>query len=185
MNVPAAWIVATESWSRGDRIAFWSLIIGVVGTFFTLRRGNKNSSVASMIPLNAEIRDRLDQYNSSFANIGFETELELEASERTVALKLEQLMNVLELAAAIEVEGTLSGVSRDLMSDYLQRTLEDLIRNDYTSSKVSSLLQNQKDYLYIRRFLRQRDRVSSALPQGWYAYPKVSWLQHARSFFRY
>jgi hypothetical protein len=188
MTVLAATIVSTDSWSRGDLIALWSLIIGVIAivlALFTLRRGNKNSSVASMIPLNAEIRDMWDQYTSSFANIDFNTVIELETFERKVALKLERLMNVLEIAAAIEVEGTLSGISRILMRDYLRRTLEDIIRNDYTSAQVSRLLQDEKTYIYIRRFLRQRDRVSAVLPPKWYAYPDVSWLDRTRNFFRY
>ena len=71
------------------------------------------------------------------------------------------------------------------MRDYLRRTLEDIIRNDYTSSKVSDLLQDEKTYIYIRRFLKQRGRVSAVLPPSWYVYPKVSWLQRARGFFKY
>lgn len=188
MTASAALAVSADSWSRGDLIAFWSLIIGVIAValaLFTLRRGNKNSSVASMIPLNAEIRDMWDQYTSSFTSIEFNTVLELRTLEREIALKLEGLMNVLEIAAAIEVEGTLSGISRVLMRDYLRRTLEDIIRNDYTSAKVSDLLQDQNTYVYIRRFLRQRARVSAVLPPKWYAYPDVSLFQRARSFFRY
>jgi hypothetical protein len=118
MTVLAAVMTSANSWSRGDLIAFWSLIIGIIAivlALLTLRRGNKNSSVASMIPLNAEIRGMWDQYISSFASVDFTTVLELETLEREIALKLEQLMNVLEIAAAIEVEGTLSGVSRVLM----------------------------------------------------------------------
>jgi hypothetical protein len=177
MTVLAAVMTSANSWSRGDLIAFWSLIIGIIAivlALLTLRRGNKNSSVASMIPLNAEIRGMWDQYISSFASVDFTTVLELETLEREIALKLEQLMNVLEIAAAIEVEGTLSGVSRVLMREYLQRTLDDIISNDYTSAKVSDLLQDENTYIYIRRFLRQRTRVSAVLPPAWYAYPDIS-----------
>jgi uncharacterized membrane protein YccC len=72
-----ALLVTPEPWSRGDLIALWSLIgtaIAVaisLGAVFivirTLRRGNKNSSVATMIPLNAEIRQMWADYIDSFA----------------------------------------------------------------------------------------------------------------------
>jgi hypothetical protein len=181
MTASAAILDFIERWN-------WSLVISafaVVLALLTLRRGNKNSSVASMIPLNAEIRDMWTQYISSFQDIEFDTIPELEAFEREIIRKLERLMNVLEIAAAIEVEGTLTGISRDLMRDYLRRTLEDIIRNDYTSSKVSSLLQDDKTYIFIRRFLKQRSRVSVVLPPNWYAYPDVGWLDRSRSLFRY
>ncbi len=176
------------AWSRGDLIALWSLILGIIAVVFaiyTLHRGNLNSSVASMIPLNAEIREMWDQYVDSFASPPLDTPLELETIERTIATKLERLMNVLELAAAIEVEGTLSGVSHQLMRDYLRRMLDIVISDDYTNSKVSDLLQDENTYIFIRRFLKQRDRVSAVLPPNWYAYPEISWMQRARSFFRY
>jgi hypothetical protein len=107
-------LVASAEWNRGDLIALWSLILGalaVVVAIGTLRRGNKNSSVASMIPLNAEIRSMWDEYIDSFANMNFKSPAEFVAFERNIKAKLERLMNVLEIAAAIEVEGTLSGVS--------------------------------------------------------------------------
>ncbi len=138
-----------------------------------------------MIPLNAEIREMWEQYVESFGSAPSETALELETLERGIATKLERLMNVLEIAAAIEVEGTLSGVSRQLMRDYLRRMLDIIISDDYTNSRVSDLLQDEKTYIFIRRFLRQRDRVSAVLPPNWYAYPDISWWQRARSFFRY
>jgi uncharacterized protein YbcC (UPF0753/DUF2309 family) len=188
MNVLAAIFTTEDVWSRADVIAIWTLIagfFGVVIAVFTLRRGNKNSSVASMIPLNAEIREMYDHYLESLSNASFNTPEELEALELKIASRLEKLMNVLELSAAIEVEGTLSGVSRTLMKDYLQRTLEDLIADDYTSSKVSGLLQDENTYIFIRRFLKSKTRVNSLLPPKWYAYPDVPVLKRARSWFRY
>jgi|GEM_PF-3535844 len=188
MTLLAAVMASADSWSHGDIIDLSSLIVGTLAilvAFFTLHRGNLNASVASTIPLNAEIRDMYEQYIAAFSNIQFTTALELESLETEITTKLERLMNVLELAAAIEVEGTLSGVSRVLMRDYLRRMLDILISDGYTNSKVSNLLQDENTYIFIRRFLKQRDRVSAVLPPKWYAYPKVSWLQRARSFFRY
>jgi hypothetical protein len=148
-----AGITTSDTWTRGDLIAFWSLIgtagavaiglIAVVIAILTLRRGNKNSSVASMIPLNAEIRQMWSEYAETFANLDFKDDTELVALERTISVKLQRMMNVLEIAAAIEVEGTLSGVSRVLMRDYLERMLTIIIRDDYTNAKASELLQDE------------------------------------------
>lgn len=188
MTLLGAMQVASDTWSRGDLIAFWSLIGGltaVIVAIWTLHRGNRNSSVASMIPLNAEIREMWNEYTASFTNLDFTTSLEFAELEREIATKLEELMNVLELAAAIEVEGTLSGVSRVLMRDYLQRVLDNIISDDYTSTKVSELLQDENTYIYVRRFLKKSAPLSAVLPPQWYAYPQVSWFERAKSFFRY
>jgi hypothetical protein len=188
MILPCVMPVASDTWSRGDLIAFWSLIGGLMAVLvaiLTLRRGNKNSSVASMIPLNAEIRDMWDEYAASFTSLDFTTSLEFAKLEREIATKLERLMNVLELAAAIEVEGTLSGVSRVLMRDYLSRMLDIIISDDYTNAKVSELLQDDTTFIFIRRFLRKSVPLSAVLPPRWYAYPTVSFMQRARRFFRY
>ncbi len=136
-----------------------------------------------MIPLNAEIRDMWDGYVSSFTTIGTKSPYEFSQLEREILVKLERLMNVLELAAAIEVEGTLSGVSRILMSDYLRRTLDDIISDDYTNSKVSELLQDDTTYIFIRRFLRKNTPLSAVLPPQWYAYPKLTLKERVLSFF--
>ncbi len=181
-----ALLVASDPWSRGDLIAIWSLIGGftaVLIAILTLRRGNKNSSVASMIPLNAEIRDMWDEYIASFTSLDFTTSLELEALEREISTKLERLLNVLELAAAIEVEGTLSGVSRVLMRDYLSRMLDIIISDDYTNARVSELLQDDSTFIFIRRFLKKSAPLSAVLPPDWYVYPQPSWMQRTRHFF--
>jgi hypothetical protein len=119
-------------------------IIDLIIAIHTLRRGNRNASVASMIPLNAEIRDTYDRYIESFSNTTFQTTVELEILEREITTRLEKLMNVLEITAAIQVERTFSGVLRELMGEYLQRILEDLLSDEYTSSKVSRLCKTTK-----------------------------------------
>ena len=139
-----------------------------------------------MIPLNAEIRGMWNDYVSALSNMDrdINTPEELAIFERNMRDRLERLMNVLEIAAAIEVEGTLSGVSRILMSDYLRRVLDDIISDAYTNSKVSELLQDDETYLYIRRFLKINRPLSVALPPQWYANPPSSWPDRARNLFR-
>jgi hypothetical protein len=175
-------LLTPDTWSRGDLIAFWSLIgngiavaIALIALFIaihTLRRGNKNSSVATMIPLNAEIRQMWAKYDDALASIDFKNDEELAALEEKIAVKLQDLMNVLEIAAAIELEGTLSGVSRVLMRDYLEQMLDMIIRDDYTNAKVSDLLQDETTYIFIRRFLKKTVPPNSILPAEWYVSPR-------------
>jgi hypothetical protein len=183
MILTAAWSTAGASWSRSDSLALWALLAGIVGiavAVHTLMRGNRNSSVASMIPLNAEIRDMYDAYVDSFSSARFHMQIELEILERKITTRLEKLMNVLEMSAAIQIEGTFSGVSRVLMRDYLQRILEDLLIDDYTSNNVSRLLQDQQTYIYIRRFLRRKARLSITLPPEWFLAPDQTRWQRIR-----
>jgi argonaute-like protein implicated in RNA metabolism and viral defense len=175
-------LVTPDTWSRGDLIALWSLIgtaiavatglIAVVIAIHTLRRGNKNASVATMVPLNAEIRQMWVEYDEALASIDFKDDEELAALEEKIAVKLQNLMNVLEIAAAIELEGTLSGMSRVLMRDYLEQMLDMIIRDDYTNAKVSELLQDDTTYIFIRRFLKKTVPPNSILPAEWYVSPR-------------
>lgn len=174
-----------------DRFALYSLIVALAATILALaalRRGNRNSSIASMIPLNSELREMWDNYIAAFPKIE-EDELltaeQIAEIESGLLTQLANLMNVLEIAAAIEVEGTLSGVSRILMRDVLQRLLSDILGDQSTSEKVSSLLQDENTFYYIRRFLRKTMSESVTYPPNWYAYPKVSVLDRAKTMFRY
>jgi len=175
-------LITPDTWSRGDIIAFWSLIwtaitvpiglLAVVIAILTLRRGNNNSSVATMIPLNAEIRQMWSEYDDTLSNINFKNDAELAALDDKITVQLQNLMNVLEIAAAIEVEGTLSGVSRILMRDYLEQMLMIIIRDDYTNAKVSELLQDETTYIFIRRFLKKTVPSNSILPPQWFVSPR-------------
>lgn len=138
-----------------------------------------------MIPLNAEIRQMWAEYDEALSVVDFKDDAELAALDDKITIHLQNLMNVLEIAAAIELECTLSGVSRVLMRDYLEQMLDMLIRDDYTNAKVSELLQDDTTYIFIRRFLKKTVPPNSILPPQWYAYPQLSWQDRARAFFRY
>jgi hypothetical protein len=93
-------------------------------------------------------------------------------------------MSVLEIAAAISVEGTLVGVSNELMRDYVERTLNSLLSDGYTSVRIKGLLQNGETFYYIRRFLNKQIPLSVVQAPTWYTVPKVSLLAKLRSFLR-
>ncbi len=190
--MPSMAAASHDAWSRGDVIALVALVLSVIAflvALYTLHRGNLNSSVASMIPLHAEIRERWEEYLNSFSFRGLDTRdvdnVNWDVVDAHIASRLERLMNVLEIAAAVEVEGTFSGVSRLLMRDYVRRMLDAVISDDYTSTQVSKLLQDENTFLFIRRFIGEKEQLASILPKNWYAYPEVSNMDKVRSLFRY
>jgi hypothetical protein len=177
-------------WSRGDLLAAWSLglaVFGVIAALYALHRGNLNASVASMIPLNAEIREAWKRFLDSFPDpekLKDATPVQIQAFIRQNDTQLEHLMNVLEIAAAITIEGTLVGVSNELMRDYVERTLESLLKDGYTSLRITVLLQNDQTFYHIRRFLNKQIPFSVTQAPTWYMMPKVSLVAKLRSFFR-
>ena len=147
-----------HSWTRGDLIGLFSLVAGVVSVpvaIWTLHRGNLNASVATMIPLNAEIRSMFEDYLGSFHDLSFTTQEELQAATLRIRLKLERLLNVLELAAAILNEGSLSGVSSLLMRSYLERVLNTLLDDDLTKTAFKDMIREPGTYVYIQGFLQE------------------------------
>ena len=92
-------------------------------------------------------------------------------------------MNVLEIGAAICVEGTFVGVSKVLMSDYVDGTLQSLLSDGYISIRVKGLLQDETTFYYIRRFLNKQIPLSVVHAPQWYVAPRTSVLNRLRSFF--
>jgi hypothetical protein len=183
-------LVQIEPWSRGDLLAAWALglaVVGVIAGLYTLHRGNLNASVASMIPLNAEIREAWKRYLESYPTpdkLNDATPTQIRAFIRENDTQLEYLMNVLEIAAATSVEGTLIGVSNELMSGYVDRTLNSLLSDGYASVRIKGLLQDSQTFIYIRRFLNKQIPLSVIQVPTWYIVPKVSWFTRLRSFLR-
>jgi len=112
------------------------------------------------------------------------SEVEIEAAEDAMMSKLEPLMNAIEQAAAIGVEGTLSGVSRKIMDDYTRKFLRAVIANEWANSHVSDLLQDDKTYIYIRRFLAEETKSSIIVPPEWYTIHKSTPTEKLRAFLR-
>lgn len=183
-------MVQIEPWSRGDVFAGWALgltAVGIIAALYTLHRGNLNASVASMIPLNAEIREAWKRYLESYPTsekLKDATPSQLRAFIRENDTQLEYLMNVIEIAAATSVEGTLIGVSNELISGYVDRTLNSLLSDSYASVRIKGLLQDSQTFIYIRRFLNKQIPLSVIKVPTWYMVPKVSWFARFRSFLR-
>ncbi|WP_156964691.1 hypothetical protein [Methylocapsa aurea] len=115
-------------------------MIALVVALFAIRKGNRNSSAATMVTLNEAFR----QAWRRFLSAGEEAERQHEFAE---------LMNLLEIGCAIYLEGSLSGVSRELTEEYLGNTLSLLESNDDARKRIELLRHSSTTFKYIRRFL--------------------------------
>jgi hypothetical protein len=82
---------------------------------------------------------------------------------------LAELLNLLEIACAIYLEKSLSGNSRELMSEYLGSTLSLLIKTPVINDKALRLLQTEETFIFIKKFLKQKPpALSVTIPPKWY-----------------
>lgn len=84
--------------------------------------------------------------------------------------ELAELLNLLEIVCASYLESSLTGNSRTLLKDYLDRVLSLLVNNAEIERRVSEeLIQSPKTFKFIKRFLRQkRGILSVTIPPNWY-----------------
>ncbi len=76
---------------------------------------------------------------------------------------LAELINLFEIACAIYLEGSVSGNSRRLMADYLNNVLTHLVKTPSTNEHVLQLLQTEKTFEFIKKFLKKLKEKPSIL----------------------
>ena len=123
--------------------------------WYAIKRANKTTSASTMVTLNEGFRSAWSRF---FAASGTQQEIELA-----------ELLNLLEIACAIRLEGSLSGHSATLMSEYLENVLLLLVKDTYSREHIPPLLQNADTFIFIKRFLKLRkDTLSVTVPNEWY-----------------
>jgi len=143
-----------------DQIALASGIVSVIAlvvAVYAIRKGNKNSSVATLISLSESCRAAWNRFLSAPNN-----------DDR--AYELAELMNTLEIAAAIVNEDSLAGVSKTLLRAYLEQVITLLKNNAFASEQIEHMLSEPKTFESIQRFYRApQDAVPSVTrPKGWF-----------------
>jgi hypothetical protein len=140
-----------------DWIAASSLIVALAALIvagFAIYRGNRNTSAATVVGLNEAFRQAWERF--------------LPATGTNRRHQLSELMNLLEIASAIHLEGSLAGVSDDLVKDYLNSVLRLLIGDSYSESEIPTLLEDPKTFIYIKKFMNRRSELSVTIPTKWY-----------------
>lgn len=145
--------------STSDAIASASLLVASVAliiAWYAIKRANKTTSAATMVTLNEGFRSAWSRF---FAAAGTAQQ----------EIELAELINLFEIACAIRLEGSLSGHSAELMSEYLENVLQLLVSNPYALANVPPLLQDAKTFKFIKQFLRlKRPTLSVTVPNEWY-----------------
>jgi hypothetical protein len=82
--------------------------------------------------------------------------------------ELAELMNLLEIACGIQLETSLSGMSRHVVKDYLDQALKLLISNEYTNQKIPEMLHQPSTFINIKKFINEKRSLSVVIPLEWY-----------------
>lgn len=147
-----------EKATQDQIIALVSLLVALaalVVAAYAIYRGNRNTSASTLVTLNEALRQAWERLLPTPGVIHIE--------------HLADLMNLFEIACGINLERSLAGVSKKLMSHYLNSVLRMLINNSITRSEIPKLLHDNTTFQYIKKFLgvKRKDR-SVTVPLEWY-----------------
>ena len=128
-------------WSQLFAILALGVAIGALFvSVYAIRRGNKNSSAATLVTLNEGFRQAWQRF--------------LEAKEENAKqYEFSELLNLFELACAIHSERSLVGVSRDLAGSYIRESLQLIEGNEDARKRINKTLTTPETFHYIRKFL--------------------------------
>lgn len=129
-------------------VGLGALALGV--PVFSIHRSNLNSSVSSFLALNEGFRQAWVRYIHSDA----------EQRDHEFA----ELMNLLEIACAVQLEGSLFGVSRELTAEYIKESLTLLDEHEDARVRYERAIHSPTTFKYIRMF-RARMRRERARRQ--------------------
>lgn len=145
--------------STADYIALASLLVALVAlviSLYAIKRGNATASAATFVTLNEGFRQAWRRY------LG-------ETEQTAIDYEMAELLNLTEIACAIYLERSLSGNSRVLALDYLNRVLRLMIEHKPLNDRVRHLLQSKETFSFVRKFLKKkRPGLSVTVPPEWY-----------------
>ncbi len=124
-------------------IAIGSLAAAVVAgwiAWIAIRRSDLNASAVMIVTL-----------NQSFSQ-GFRLFISAE-NEGAKVFEFGELLNTLEIAAAVHQEGTIRGVSRKLLEQYLCRVLSIFAANEDTRARIGLLRDAPSTFEQLSKFL--------------------------------
>ena len=117
-----------------------------------IRRSDRNSSIASLITLN-------DNFRQAWARF-------LSAQGEAKAYEFDELLNMLEVASAIDGERSFVGAARELMREYLRSSLEIIESNAEAKRLMKEAATASTTFKYIREFEERERRRRWCEPTG-------------------
>lgn len=151
---PATWarLQIIFSVSVGDVLTIIGIVVGVGGVWFTwygVYRGNRNSSAASLIDLNEAWRQAWERYLSA-------------EGEEAKQYQFAELLNILEISCALKIKRVFTGISRELLTEYLDSSLTLLNGNNDAKYRMGNLTQCPNTFKYVARYLKMIQNRGSA-----------------------
>jgi hypothetical protein len=142
-----------------DLTATASLFVALAAltvSVYAIYRGNRNTSAATLVTINEAFRGAWGRLLRAPHGI-----------QHTI--ELAELMNLLETACAVYSEGSLAGVSQELMKDYLYMALGMIVKDEVLNGEIPPLLHEPHTFKYIKLFLKaKRTELSVTIPLSWY-----------------
>lgn len=143
-----------------DLIALLSLIVAFLAIWVALLaiyKGNRNASVATLVTLYEASRQAFQRFLSA-------------DTENAKRYELCELMNLLEIAAAILNERSFAGVSKEIQREYLNEVLELLIGDQYARDTIDNMLSAPSTFAHIRKFYngKRSQQLSVVTPPQWF-----------------
>jgi hypothetical protein len=129
--------------SLSDLVAAASLLVAVIALIvavIALGKADRNASAATMVTLNEAFRQAWPRFLSA-------------EGEEAKQYEFSELMNLLEIGCAVYWERSLSGVSRELIEEYLGNVLSLLGSNSDARGRIEQMRHSPTTFKYIRKFL--------------------------------
>jgi hypothetical protein len=148
--------------SPADQIAVASLAVAIAAfglSIYAISRANKTTSAATLMVLNEGFRQ------------AWERCLKQSQTPTDLSYNVAELLNLIEIACAAYIERSVSGHSRTLLIEYLNSGLSIIISTPLLNDRVPKLLQDEKTFIFIKKFLRKKKRraaLSVTVPPDWY-----------------
>jgi hypothetical protein len=124
-----------------------SLIVAVVALLIAviaLRRSDRNASAGMVVALNQGFADAWRHFQ--------------DADGQRRDFEFAELLNTFEIAAAIHQEGSLHGVAKELVEDYLCSALEIINADSDSQHRVSELRDTAKTFRWLIAFRNEMNR---------------------------
>lgn len=135
--------------TTSDRIALVSLGVALAAlwvSYLAIIRGNKNGSASSLIALNEGFRQ------------GWERFLTAEGDDAR-RHQFADLMNLLEIACALEFDKALAGKPREILTEYLSEVFDILNGNEEAKELIGGLIGAPNNMKYVQQYTRERKKV--------------------------
>ena len=132
-------------------------MLALVVAVLAIYKGNRNASVATLVTLYEASRQGFKRFLSA-------------KTEDDKRYELCELINLLEIAAAILNERSFVGVSKGIQRDYLNEVLELLIDDEYARETIDKMLSAPSTFAHIRTFysVKRSQPLSVVKARQWF-----------------